>query len=65
MCRGGSPTAMRDWVRRFGVSRLIAMEGESNVDAVVRAKRMRSDWFKQRLGGTTSMQTSKCALGQR
>jgi len=46
MRRGGSPTTIEDLVRRVGVSGLIAVEGESNVDAIARLKRMRSDWFK-------------------
>jgi hypothetical protein len=46
MCRGGIPTTMGDWVRRVDVPGLIAVEGESNVDAIVKVKRMRSDLFK-------------------
>jgi hypothetical protein len=47
MCRRGSPTTMGGLrFRRVGVSGLIAADGEPNVDAIVKVKRMRSDWFK-------------------
>ena len=47
MCRRGSPTAMGDLgFERVGVSGLTVVDGEPNVDAIVKVKRMRSDWFK-------------------